>query len=90
DDALEVPDRGQSPEEAAITMEARATVNTLLAALPTDQRNVLELRLAGLTSKEIGVVLGKQANAIDQLQYRAMTRLRTLSAQRGLQEGAGR
>ncbi|MCC6790743.1 MAG: sigma-70 family RNA polymerase sigma factor, partial [Thermomicrobiales bacterium] len=41
DDALEVPDRGQSPEEAAITMEARATVNTLLAALPTDQRNVL-------------------------------------------------
>lgn len=76
EDALDFPDRGPSPEDAAIATEARATVARLLLSLSDDQRQVIELRLAGLTSKEIGLVLGKGANAIDQLQFRAMTRLR--------------
>jgi RNA polymerase sigma-70 factor, ECF subfamily len=83
DDALELADRGPSPEDAAIADEARAIVTRLLSELPADQRNVLELRLAGLTSKEIGDVLGKQANAVDQAQFRAMTRLRVLTAGSG-------
>jgi RNA polymerase sigma-70 factor, ECF subfamily len=76
EDALEFPDRGPTPEEEAISAEARATVAGLLQTLSDDQRQVIELRLAGLTSKEIGLVLGKAANAVDQLQFRAMTRLR--------------
>jgi RNA polymerase sigma-70 factor (ECF subfamily) len=90
DDALEIPDREPSPEEAAISAEARMMVGELLGELPAEQRHVLELRLAGLTSKEIGVVLGKRANAVDQMQFRAMGRLRALTAQRGMREGAGR
>jgi RNA polymerase sigma factor (sigma-70 family) len=78
DDALQLVDAGPSPEEVAIAEEARSTVTRLLAELPPDQRHVLELRLAGLTSREIGEVLGKRANAVDQAQFRAMTRLRSL------------
>ncbi len=83
DDALGIPDRGPSPEEEAIAAESRATVTRLLARLPLDQRHVLELRLAGLSSKEIGEVLGKRPNAVDQAQFRAMTRLRSLTAPDG-------
>ena len=83
DDALELADRGPSPEDEAIAEEARAIVTRLLAELPVDQRHVLELRLAGLSSKEIGDVLGKQPNAVDQTQFRAMTRLRVLTANSG-------
>jgi RNA polymerase sigma factor (sigma-70 family) len=54
-------------------------VAALLARLPSDQRHVLELRLAGLSSKEIGTILGKNSNAIDQAQYRAVQRLRQLT-----------
>jgi RNA polymerase sigma-70 factor, ECF subfamily len=81
--ATQVSDRQPSPEEAAIARETEQAVSALLAELPPDQRNVIELRLAGLSSKEIGVVLGKQANAIDQAQFRAMSRLRGLVASQG-------
>jgi RNA polymerase sigma-70 factor (ECF subfamily) len=79
DEALEVPDAGPSPEDEAITAESKAQVTRLLAQLPDDQRAVLELRLAGLSSREIGDVLGKQANAVDQMQFRAMTKLKLLA-----------
>jgi RNA polymerase sigma-70 factor (ECF subfamily) len=83
DIANQVSDRQLSPEDAAIARETEHAVIALLAELPFEQRNVLELRLAGLTSKEIGAVLGKQANAIDQAQYRAMNRLRERVASQG-------
>jgi RNA polymerase sigma factor (sigma-70 family) len=81
DDALDLPDTGPSPEDKALASEAKSTMTRLLAELPPDQRSVIELRLSGLTSKEIGEVLGKKANAIDQMQFRAMTRLRSLVSQ---------
>ena len=80
DDAFNVPGREPSPEEAALARETEQTVSTLLAQLAPDQRSVLELRLAGLTSKEIGSVLNKHPNAVDQAQFRAMQRLRSLVA----------
>jgi RNA polymerase sigma-70 factor (ECF subfamily) len=80
DEASEVIDRGPGPEEIAIEGETKRTVSDLLSALSDDQRQVLELRLAGLTSKEIGQVLDRHPNAVDQLQFRAMTRLRQLSS----------
>jgi RNA polymerase sigma-70 factor (ECF subfamily) len=80
DDTLQLRDRGPSPEDEAIAHETTRTVAALLSQLPTDQRNVLELRLTGLTSKEIGAILGKQPNAVDQAQHRAVSRLRMLTA----------
>jgi RNA polymerase sigma factor (sigma-70 family) len=78
-----VADRAPSPEDEAIAADAKATVTKLLAELPEEQRAVLELRLAGLTSKEIAAVLGKQPNAVDQAQFRAMTRLKLLAQRAG-------
>jgi RNA polymerase sigma factor (sigma-70 family) len=80
-------DRDPTPEEAALAADARQTVDTLLSSLPTDQRRVLELRLAGLTGAEIADALGRSVAAIKMLQLRAMTRLRTdLGASRGTKE----
>lgn len=78
DDALDLPDRSPGPEDEALAAETRSTITCLLAELPPEQRSVIEFRLAGLSSKEIGEVLGKRANAVDQLQFRAMSRLRSL------------
>lgn len=83
DDAVWLLDRRPSPEDEAIAHEAQRTIASMLAELPEEQRHVVELRLAGLTSREIGAVLGKRPNAIDQAQYRAMTRLRVLAAASG-------
>jgi DNA-directed RNA polymerase specialized sigma24 family protein len=51
---------------------------------------VMELRLAGLTSREIGEVLGKLPNAVDQAQFRAMTRLKLLAGIGESSKGARR
>lgn len=83
DDAFEIVDRARSPEDEAIASDAKATVTRLLAGLPEEQRLVLELRLAGLSSKEIADVLGKQPNAVDQMQFRAMTKLKLLAQTAG-------
>ena len=88
DEALIVLDRDPSPEDTAIAWETTRTVSALLDQLSPDQRQVLELRLAGLTSREIGEVLGKQPNAVDQMQHRAVQRLRSLTGtSRTLLEG---
>jgi RNA polymerase sigma-70 factor (ECF subfamily) len=79
DGAMDIHDQAPSPEDNALAEEQTRTVTALLAQLPPEQRQVLELRLAGLTSREIGMVLGKQPNAIDQMQYRAVQRLRSLT-----------
>ena len=80
DDIAGLADRHPSPEEEALTREGGRSVAAMLALLPADQAHVLELRLAGLTSREIGSILGKSPNAVDQAQYRAVQRLRTLLA----------
>jgi len=83
DDRLQLHDKGPSPEEGAIASETIRSVALLLSQLPPNQRHVLELRLAGLTSKEIGAILGKHPNAIDQAQFRAIQRLRMLAGTQG-------
>jgi RNA polymerase sigma-70 factor (ECF subfamily) len=83
DDTLHLRDRGPTPEDEAITREISRSVASLLSQLPADQRQVLEFRLVGLTSKEIGAILGKQPNAIDQMQFRAISRLRALTHKPG-------
>lgn len=76
-----VPDSRPSPEESALIANERDRLAALLAMLSTDQRRVVELRLAGLTGEEIADVLGKNHGAIRQLQFRAMQRLQFLAEQ---------
>jgi RNA polymerase sigma-70 factor (ECF subfamily) len=66
------------PEEIALDADAGREIRNLLRQLPTDQRHVIELRLAGLTNQEIADTLGRSVAATKMLQVRALARLRTL------------
>jgi RNA polymerase sigma-70 factor, ECF subfamily len=66
-----------SPEEVVLTDEARCAVRALLTLLPSDQRQIMELRLAGLTGPEIAAVLGRSLGAVKIAQVRALARLRS-------------
>jgi len=67
------------PEGAFLLMEAGDELREALATLPPDQREVLVLRFAaGLDTKGCGEVMGRNANAVRQLQFRALTGLREL------------
>jgi RNA polymerase sigma-70 factor, ECF subfamily len=76
--AAHFPDTTPSPEDQALANEARFEIVRLLALLPPDQRRVVELRLAGLSGKEIGEVLGRSRGSVDTLQFRAVARMRNL------------
>jgi RNA polymerase sigma-70 factor (ECF subfamily) len=78
--AHDVADRGLSPEERAIVQEGERSVVALLARLPEAQRQVVELRLAGLTGREIAEVLDRGLPAVKMAQLRAYARLRDLLA----------
>jgi RNA polymerase sigma-70 factor (ECF subfamily) len=76
DEAAPFVDPAPGPEDAALAAEGRREVQLLLAAVPHDQRRVLELRLAGLTPTEIAAALGSSPGAVRASQYRAVKRLR--------------
>ena len=78
EDAALVVDCAPGPEAEALTAETRRDVRALLAAVAPDQRRVLELRLAGLSTAEIAGALGRPAAAIRGIQFRAEARLRLL------------
>jgi RNA polymerase sigma-70 factor (ECF subfamily) len=79
-EAEEMMDRApeRSPEASALAGDDARTIRRLLSHLPTEQRQLLELRLAGLSDAEIGRVLGRSHGAIRTSQYRAIARLRAL------------
>lgn len=79
--AARVADAGPSPEDLAVAGEAREAVHRLLSRLPTNQRQVLELRLAGLTGIEIAEVLGRTPAAVKIARVRAHARIRELMGQ---------
>lgn len=77
DDAGAVADPDRSPEDAAIAAEERRLVLALLATLPEIQHEALALRFAaGLTSREIGEVIGRSEDATKKLLTRALATLR--------------
>ena len=77
DDAADVADPSGSPEEAALSAEERRSVLALVATLPEIQQEALALRFAaGLTSREIGVVIGRSEDATKKLLTRALAALR--------------
>jgi RNA polymerase sigma-70 factor (ECF subfamily) len=68
----------RSPEQQALAGDDARTIRTLLGHLSPDQRQMLELRLAGLSDAEIARVLGRSHGAVRTSQYRAIARLRAL------------
>ncbi len=70
------------PEEHAIAADERQRLRLLLSRLTENQRQVTELRLAGLTGAEIGDALGLTAGAVKAVQFRAYSRLRELIGDR--------
>jgi RNA polymerase sigma-70 factor (ECF subfamily) len=72
-----------NPEKAVLRSEISDELNEMMATLSPDQREVLLLRFAaGLDTDEICHVMGRNANAIRQLQFRALDTMR-----RQIQEG---
>jgi RNA polymerase sigma-70 factor (ECF subfamily) len=78
DAATVVGDASPSLEELVLVDEDRRLLRHLLAQLPPGQRHIVELRLAGLTSAEIGLALRRSRGAVDVAYHRALVRLRTL------------
>jgi RNA polymerase sigma-70 factor (ECF subfamily) len=64
DAAFETRDTAQSVEELVLATERHEQLRSLLDQLPADQRELLELRLAGLSAVEIGRVMGRTQAAI--------------------------
>lgn len=77
-DAAHLPDPAPTPEDQAVRAEQRQQVRAILDRLPTDQRRVLELRLAGLTGPEIAAALGRSHGTVRNTQHRMLLRLRDL------------
>lgn len=71
-------DPSATPEDIAITNDLGNQLRDALARLPERQRQIVELRLAGLTGAEIAASLGMSLSAIKSAQFRAYTTLRTL------------
>lgn len=70
-------DPGRSPEELAIVADGQRRLAAMLGDLPPRERNVLELRLADLTTTEIARVLSISEQTVRTAQCRAVARLRT-------------
>lgn len=73
-----------SPEALALDHEQHDTMQRLLRQLTKRDREVVELRLAGLTGREIAQTLGCSGEAVRSAQYRAMRHLRELLGTEGI------
>lgn len=74
------------PEERAITADDAHAARRLLDRLPPDQWDLLLLRVVrGLSAEETGKALGMSAGAVRVSQHRALTRLRGLVTEAGIQ-----
>jgi RNA polymerase sigma-70 factor (ECF subfamily) len=76
--ASELEDTAPTPEEWAIADDEGRRLRRLLASLPPAQRDVVELRLTGLSGPEAARVLGRSHGAVKAAQFRAFTHLRAL------------
>jgi RNA polymerase sigma-70 factor (ECF subfamily) len=81
EDALNVRDALPTPEEAAIATDDHQYIRALMSQLKPDQRELLELRLAGLKNAEIARILGRSHDAIRKEQSRIVKSLRALIGQ---------
>lgn len=75
---LELEDHRPGPEELAIHRSLMDDVRAALDRLPERQREIVELRLSGLSMREIAAIQGTSENAVKVAQTRAFRTLRTL------------
>ena len=73
-----VHDPALTPEETALRTDDQERLWRALTHLSDEQREVLELRLAGLTGKEIAEATRRRLSATKSIQFRALSRLRTV------------
>jgi RNA polymerase sigma-70 factor, ECF subfamily len=73
---FDLPDPAASPETLALAAFDRHALRAAIERLPADQRRAIELRIAGLTGREIAAELGRSVDAVKMLQHRAIERLR--------------
>jgi RNA polymerase sigma-70 factor (ECF subfamily) len=86
-----VVDPAPLPEDQALTADLRTALVDAMRHLTGQQRQIVDLRLAGLTGPEIASVLGLHIAAVKSLQFRAYAKLRTLLRDRFESEfGEGR
>jgi len=78
--ASETFDANRSPDELVIAAEEHEQLLWLMNQLAPDQRDLIELRLAGLSAVEIGVVLGKTPEAVRKAQSRTVQTMRAAMA----------
>lgn len=83
---LSLIDRGRSPEEAAIATAERQRIDRALARLPEAQRQIVELRAAGMKGVEIAQLLNMSAGAVKTANHRAYLRLRDLLGENRLEQ----
>jgi RNA polymerase sigma-70 factor (ECF subfamily) len=74
----EAVDDSRSPEATVIAGDDQAALRAALTRLTEEQRQVIELRLAGLNGPEIATALGISHAAVRTAQRRALLRLRAL------------
>jgi RNA polymerase sigma-70 factor, ECF subfamily len=86
DAAASVIDPAPALEDIVIRAEQGQALVVVMRQLSADQRQVLELRLAGLTAVEIAAVMGRSHGTIRNLHHRTLLRLRELL---GVGEAAG-
>lgn len=70
-----------SPEDQALASDELDQLRRLLVQLTPEQQELIELRLAGLTSVEIAHLLGKSHDAVRKAQSRTLAALKTVAAQ---------
>jgi RNA polymerase sigma-70 factor (ECF subfamily) len=75
-------DNDPGPEEIAVHRSEMREVRRVLGELPDRQRDVVELRLAGLTTVEIAAAMEMTVAGVKSAQTRAYSRIRTLMSQR--------
>lgn len=90
DAVFEKRDTAQSVEERVLAAEQHEQLRSLLDQLPPDQRELLDLRLAGLSAAEIGRVMGRTHDAIRKAQSRSVIGLRDALRQQDLKTGGHR
>ena len=75
----DAPSTERSPEDHAVAGAETATMRIAFGRLEPDERELLELRVhGGLSSDEVGQLLGKRPGAVRMAQARALQRLRTI------------
>jgi len=73
------------PEDSALSSERRESIGRMVAMLPAEQRQAVELRIfASLSVEETARVMGKTEAAVKMLQQRALRNLRRLFAEHGI------